>query len=195
MHPLALIFVDELVANDFRIGSQDSVRIIDTIMGDFGLTWQSQYLDGSGYAAVFRLFQDTGEPWGSEWKTSNYVTSDQHQPDGKLNDNNEYIMVWRSFEQHSDQGGIYMNAFTYQGSPDFSDTLVHDSPTGDQSHPRVAYVDGRHVATWDSTVSGDTDVKCKIFETNFSVNKTEFTVNNYTSGTQSHPVIATLTED
>jgi len=137
--------------------SRTEVKVGSDAAGNFVVVWTGEYQDtGSTEGISARRFDSNGAPLGNEFRVNSYTTNSQSFAEVKLNPvNGDFIVVWRSFTQDGDAGGVYAQRYASSGSPQGSNFRVNTYTTHGQKLPSVAYDGtGRFVIVWGSDYNG-----------------------------------------
>lgn len=105
--------------------------------------------------------------------------------------NENVFIVWRGDQEGNDD--IYGRLYLPNGTA-ISDTFfINQNRTGLQSHPSVeTLTNGNAFVAWDGDQAGNSNSYGRIFSSNGSAITNEFPISPYNIGTQTHPVIAPL---
>jgi hypothetical protein len=139
-------------------GYQDNPSLAADLDGGFALTYQSESVDGSGYAVMARGFNADGSEAWAERQINTYTSSNQDDPFvaalvgpdlGSGPTHAGYVVVWRSNGQDGSGTGIYFQMLNPDGTPNGAEQLVNGNRDGNQYQPVVAALsDGGFVVGW-----------------------------------------------
>ncbi|HEY7112479.1 MAG TPA: hypothetical protein VIA45_06050, partial [Thermoanaerobaculia bacterium] len=141
-------------------------------------------------------------PFGGEFQANTYTTSTQRTPAVASSGNGKFIVVWSSFGQDGDRGGIYGQRYDASGQKAGSEFRVSSSTTGSAQRPSIAMAkDGSFVVAWDSyqdlfgparpaTPIPPSDIFARRFASDGTPLGEDFQVNTYTTGYQYGAVAA-----
>jgi hypothetical protein len=160
--------------------------------GDFVVAWTSYDQDGSESGIFARLFDSSGAPKGSEFQVNTYTPSYQYLPRVATDPAGNFVIVWSSYEQDGDGGGVYARRYNAAGVAQGAEFRVNTQTLQDQYGPSVAMdASGDFVVAWSSfgqDGSGDS-VFAKRFNSAGVAQGGEFQVNTFTAGDQTEPRI------
>jgi hypothetical protein len=132
-------------------------------------------------------------PISGETVVNNTVANSQQNPAIATDANDNYVIVWESFNQDGSGFGIYAQRYDNTGTQVGSETLVNTTTANDQRFPAIAIDDtGNYTIVWQSfNQDGDGwgTYGQQFDNTGASVN-TEFLINTTTTGQQRFPDIA-----
>ncbi len=74
--------------------------------GNFVIAWESYDKDGSGYGVYAQRYDSSGTAQGSEFLVNTSTSNDQRVPQVAMDPNGNFVVVWQSYLQDGDQGGI-----------------------------------------------------------------------------------------
>jgi hypothetical protein len=143
-----------------------------------------------------RQFEADSTPLGSDFQIHTYDSIFQRdQTDVAINDDGRVLVVWRDFEENSNEGevrGRLYNADLDAMGPDFR---INSHESDDQSHPRAGnYGEAGFFVMWDSEGSVGPDAEWRSIEGRVvngpdSFATGQFLVNTFTPGSQTDPAI------
>lgn len=119
-----------------------------------------------------------------EFGINTYTTDDQNHPQVAMASDGSFVVVWSSFDQDGDSGGIYAQRYGATGTLTGAEFRVNTTTVGNQAAPDVAMAaDGRFVVVW--TSGSDLDgsgrgVYAQYFDATGSADGTELKVNTTT---------------
>uniref|UniRef100_I2Q6J8 Flagellin n=1 Tax=Desulfovibrio sp. U5L TaxID=596152 RepID=I2Q6J8_9BACT len=97
----------EFRVNDTVVGNQSNPTITNTPTGGFAVTWQSENVDASGYAIMYKAFDSNGVEVSKEQLVDEYEVGDQIEPSiGSLTDGS-LVVTWSSNNQDGSGYGVY----------------------------------------------------------------------------------------
>lgn len=184
--------------SEFRINtttaySQARPRVKYMSDGKFIVTWESFKQDNetmSDYSAYMRLFNTDASPATPEIRVNTYTKDYQWLSDLTVFDDNTFAVVWCSWEQDGDDGGIYIQRFNADGSKSGNETRVNKTSGQYQWFPRIHKLPGKKVAVaWSSwKQDGDREGVYAIFlDENNTAYTFETRLNSYVSSFQWEP--------
>ncbi len=132
-----------------NIQSQPSVAMEDD--GDFVVTWTSYGQDGDLDGVYGRRFNVQGAALGNEFRVNATTVNRQDRSDVAVDDNGDFVVVWRSDQQDGNTWGIYGQRFSADGTKLGGEFRVNTHTLDDQIDPAVAMdADGDYVVAWSS---------------------------------------------
>jgi len=182
----------EFQVNTYTTSSQMYPSAAMDSDGDFVITWFSNGQDGSQYGVYAQLYDNNGNPVGSEFLINTYTVSHQECPSAAMDPDGYFVITWLSYGQDGDSYGIYAQRFDNNGNPVGSEFQVNTYTTYSQKDPSAAMdSDGDFVITWISLGDGDYyGIYAQRYDNNGSPVGSEFQVNTYTSQNQTNPSTA-----
>ena len=177
----------EFHVNTYSLGAQKYPAVAMDGDGDFVVTWQSDGQDSGGYDGVFaRRFNAAGIPQAAEFQVNAYTPGNQNYPAVALDGDGDFVIVWQSYGQDGDSGGVFARRFNAAGLPQATEFQVNAHTTDSQAFSAVAIDDGGDfVAAWASYDQDGSNYG--IFARRFDAAgspQAEVQVNNYTPGIQ-----------
>lgn len=183
----------EFRVNTSTSGNQQAPVIAMDGDGDFAIAFQSATRDGNGNAIVARLYRSTGTAVGNDFQVNQFTTGNQQTPAIAMDSAGNFIVAWQSVGQDSNGDAVVARRYDLNGAARGNEFIVNQFTTGNQNTPSVAaQFDGSFVVAWQSAGqdgSGDSIV-ARRYDTNGVAAANEFSVNQYTSGSQAAPAIA-----
>lgn len=159
----------------------------------FVVVWMSYNEYGSDADIFARRYDETGAPLGEEFRTHEPSDDPQFTPAVALDRAGNFVVVWGSENQDGDAGGIFGRRYDRSGTPLGTEFQVNTYTTGAQSSPAVAAdADDNVVVAWASAEQDGSEegILAQRYDGNGGPLGTEFRVNTYTLGSQTHPKIA-----
>jgi len=160
--------------------------------GNFVVTWESYFQDGSEYGIYGQLFDGLGNTFGSEFQVNTYTTSSQQDPSVATFSNGDFVVTWESFGQDGSRFGIYSQLFDGSRNKLGSEFQVNTVTANDQQNPSVAtFPNSNFVVTWESSGQDGSGygVYGQLFNATGNPVDNEFQVNTYTAGGQQNPSV------
>lgn len=144
----------EIAVNDHTEGEQYGAQIAVLPTGGFVVVWAGAGAgDTSGIHG--RRFDIVGTPTGPAFAVNTTVAGDQSTPAIAMDDEGEFVVVWRSDGQDAEYGAIIGRRFAADGTPISNEFQVNFTETGDQGAPDVAMEkDGDFVVAWTNAQPG-----------------------------------------
>ena len=159
--------------------------------GGFMVVWQSAGQDGSGYGVFGQRYSSTGTPLGGEFRVNTYTTGAQRAPAVAVNSGG-FVVVWESFDQDANGYGIFGQRYASTGTPLGGEFRVNTYTTGNQRSPAVDGPIGEFAVVWQS--DGQDGSSDGVFGQRYASTGTpagpEFSVNTYTTSSQSSPALS-----
>jgi hypothetical protein len=119
--------------------------------GNFLAVWESADQDGSMWGIFGRQLDPDGQPLGAEFQVNTHTDQDQAEPAVASSAAGTAVVVWMSFDQDGDRGGIYGQMYGSDGNRANNEFRVNTTTAGHQSAPLVGMSDsGAFVVAWDS---------------------------------------------
>ncbi|MGH2567340.1 MAG: hypothetical protein ACRDGA_03305, partial [Bacteroidota bacterium] len=169
--------------------------------GSFVVVWESWKQDivtPSGYGVFGRIFNADGSARTNEFQVNTYTNDYQWFGDLEVFDDNSFAVVWCSWEQDGDDGGIYAQRFDAQGIKTGTEELVNKTTVNYQWLPKIRKLSGGGFAVaWSSwKQDGDREgVYARLFdETNRAVSF-ETQVNQHEHSFQWEPDFVVTPDD
>ena len=172
----------EFRVNSYSTGDQGAPDVAMAPGGDFVVTWESYWQDGS-YRGIFgQRFGASGAPLGPEFRVNTYTTSWQFDPSVSMDSAGNFVVIWESFQ--SPGVGIYGQRYAASGAPLAPEFGV--SPNG-QSYASVASdPSGNLVVAW----KANQEILAQRFDSSGAPLGDSFRVNTYTTENQAYPSVA-----
>jgi hypothetical protein len=107
----------EFQVNTFTTTAQSNPAVAMDSGGDFVITWQSRYQDNSSYGVFGQRYSVSGLPAGSEFQVNTFSTSNQSEPNVVMDSTGNFVVIWQSAGQESNDFGIFGQKFNSNGVP------------------------------------------------------------------------------
>ena len=134
---------------------QQSPRVARHGDGYF-VAWHGDGLDGSLYGVFARRIDRNGHLLSEPFQVNTYTEHDQRDPAVASAPSGEAVVVWSSYGQDGDLGGIFGQRFDRFGKPTGEEFAINTEKTGHQAAPQVAFdVAGNFIVAW-TTEAGET---------------------------------------
>ncbi|MFS0517929.1 beta strand repeat-containing protein, partial [Nostoc sp. UIC 10607] len=183
----------EFRVNDTIIGFQNNSTIAMDADGDFVISWQSYYQDGSGYGIYAQRYNSSGVAQGSEFQVNTTITDSQYNPTIAMDADGDFVISWTSNGQDGSGYGIYAKRYNSAGVAQGSEFQVNTTIIGNQSNPTIAMDEvGNFVISWTSSGqdgSGDGIYAQRYSSAGVAIGG-EFKVNTIITGNQSNSTVA-----
>jgi VCBS repeat-containing protein len=185
----------EFQINTTTADSQEAPSAATLASGDFVTVWQSWNQDGDGAGIYGQILDADGNAVGSEFQVNTTTADNQLGADVAALSSGGFVTVWQSNLQDGSQGGIYGQRFDGAGNALGTEFQINSFITGNQSNASVATLAaGGFVAVWQSDVQDGSQggIYGQRFDDSGVSLGTEFQINSFTSGDQSEPDVAAL---
>jgi len=165
--------------------------------GNFVVVWSEKDGPPGAYDGVFgRRFDSDGNPLGAAFQVSTYTTSSQRT--GAVGEAvavdgvGRFVVVWMSYGQDGSGFGVFGRRYDAAGSPLGGEFQVNTYSTGSQIDPSVATdLAGNFTVAWSSYQDGSSyGIFGRRYDAEGEPLGNEFQVNEYTTGGQKTPSIA-----
>jgi hypothetical protein len=127
----------------------------------------------------------------AEFQVNTHTTWDQKDAAVAMDGQGNFIVVWNSYRQDGDSGGIFGQRFSATGAPLGSEFQINTTASGNQASPTAAMdAAGNFVVVWQGPGVGDEDIFAQRFDPNGQPLGVEFQVNSYTESQQLYAGVA-----
>jgi hypothetical protein len=161
----ALAMEPEFQVNTFTFGDQMYLRVAAT--GESAVAvWQSEGQDGDGFGIFGRRFDSEGMPISEEFQVNTWTVDDQSEPAVAGSPDGGFVVVWSSFGQDGDRGGVFGQRFDASAQPVGPEFQVNRFAANYQGRPAVAYLhgaDAAFVVVWESYLTTGIHVFGQLF--------------------------------
>ncbi|MHC0062630.1 beta strand repeat-containing protein [Nostoc sp. UIC 10890] len=184
--------------SEFRVnttitGFQNNSTIAMDADGDFVISWQSYYQDGSGYGIYAQRYNSSGVAQGSEFRVNTTINDSQYNPTIAMDEDGDFVISWISNAQDGSGYGIYAQRYNSSGVAQGSEFRVNTYIPGNQSNPTIAMDEvGNFVISWTSSgqdSSGDGIYAQRYSSAGVAIGG-EFKVNTYIANNQQNSTLA-----
>lgn len=182
-------------SNKTTTGAQQYPAIAKLKSGYF-VAWASNGQDTSGYGIYGQRYSETGAKAGTELHISTGKTGSQSLPKVGGLKAGGFIVTWQSAGQDGSSDGIYAQNFNSSGGKVGKEFKVNKTTSGAQNGPAIATLSGGgFVIAWTSNGQDKSGlgIYAQRYDAAAKAVGTEFKVNKTTSGAQSLPTVAALT--
>lgn len=155
--------------------------------GNFVVTWTMVRKKKNMFDIFAQRFSRTGKPLGDEFQVNTYVDNNQWLSQVSMDRKGNFVIVWESFNQDSDSGGVYAQLYSKTGKKIGDEFRVNTTFITFQGYPSVAMdIRGNFVVAWDCYwFDGDNyGIFAKIFDSDGNPITDEFQVNEFTEDSQ-----------
>jgi hypothetical protein len=157
------------------------------------VTWESWNQDEdepSGYGIYARLIHADGSMPGGEIQVNTYVNNYQWYSDIEVFNDTSFVVLWCSWEQDGDDGGIYLQRFDKSGNKIGNETRVNLNTAYYQWLPRIIRLEHKNFAvvwsSWKQDGSRE-GIYARFFDEENGRISFEMEVNNFTANYQWEP--------
>ena len=144
----------EFQVNTTTTYSQARPDVAITQNGEFVVIWESWNQDivtPSGYGIFGQRFDASATKIGGEFQINTYTNDYQWFGDVLALDDGNFVVVWCSWEQDGDDGGIYLQRFNAQANKAGPEVRVNSSTSFYQWLPQLARIGQENFAViWSS---------------------------------------------
>ncbi|MEH2369148.1 beta strand repeat-containing protein [Nostoc sp.] len=183
----------EFQVNTHTGSSQYNPTIAMDATGDFVISWQSYYQDGSYLGIYAQRYTSAGLAIGNEFLVNTHTQGNQFNPTVAMDGTGDFIISWQSYGQDESGNGIYAQRYTSAGLAIGVEFQVNTHTEGNQSNPTVAMnADGDFIISWTSdSQDGSMDgIYAQRYNSAGVAIGGEFQVNTYTNDKQINPTVA-----
>jgi hypothetical protein len=183
----------EFQVNVFTTGSQASPSVASDPSGGMVVVWHTTVQDGSGHGVYARGYDAAGASAGAEFRVNDYTPGDQNDAVVAADAAGHFVVAWTSANQDGSGHGVFGRRCDASGAPLGDEFQVHAHTTGSQRDPAIAAdAGGSFVVVWKSAdQDGDGyGIFGRRFDASGLPQGSEFSVNQYTTGNQASPAVA-----
>jgi hypothetical protein len=184
---------EEFQINQTTAYSQAKPRVKYMSNGKYVIIWESFRQDSespAGYGLYGRIFNSDGSPLTDEFLINTYMIDYQWFGDLDVFDDDSFVVVWCSWEQDGDDGGIYFQRFDEGGNKIGYETRANKTTAQYQWLPKVKRLVGKNFAvvwsSWKQDGSRE-GIYTAFFDENNNRYTFESQVNEYTESFQWEP--------
>ncbi len=179
--------------------------VANCAIGTYNQTPKVEALTGGGFVIVAekasigdigcQVFNSAGTALANNIPVSTNNTNIQSNSEIKALTNGNFIVIWQSNDNGSNYD-IRARIFTASGSAlTTDDFLISSTNTGDQLNPSVTELaNGRFIATWSSTASGDANIIARIFNADGSAATSEILISTTNINSQINTDVVILAD-
>src|SRR5437867_152872 len=180
----------EFQVNTYTFSGQSVPSVAVDGAGDFVVTWESYFQDGSQYGVFGRRYDAGGAPLAGEFQANTYTTGWQNNSSVAMDSAGDFVVVWSGgVGQDGSSYGIFAQRYDAAGARASSEFQVNTYTTGEQTLPVVA-MDGAgdFAVVWQSLGQdgNDNGVFGRRFDSTGAPLGGEFQVNTYTWNDQGY---------
>ena len=126
----------------------------------------------------------------AEFQVNTHTTWDQKDAAVAMDGQGNFIVVWNSYRQDGDSGGIFGQRFNATGESLASEFQINTTTSGNQASPTIAMdAAGNFVVVWQGPGTSDEDIFAQRFDPNGQPLGVELHVNRYTDSQQLYPAV------
>ncbi|MFN6478681.1 beta strand repeat-containing protein [Nostoc sp. DedQUE07] len=186
------------VGTEFKVNtqtgnSQYNPTIAMDADGDFVISWQSYYQDGSYLGIYAQRYNSAGAAIGGEFLVNTHTNSFQSNPTVAMDGTGDFVISWQSYGQDGSGYGIYAQRYTSAGAAIGAEFKVNTYTNGNQINPTIAMdADGDFIISWTSNGqdgSGE-GIYAQRYNSSGVAIGGEFLVNTHTNNSQTNPTVA-----
>ena len=125
----------EFQVNTYTDNFQNSSSVAMDNDGDYIVTWNSRYQDGSFYGIYAQRYDNTGATVGGEFQVNTYTTGSQLAPSATMDTDGNFVVAWQSNgSQDGSSYGIYAQRYSNAILPV---TLTHFTARADDQQSQL----------------------------------------------------------
>ncbi len=192
---------DEFQINSTTAFSQARPRVVYTKQGKFVVIWESWNQDNttpSGYGVFGQLFDAEARKLGDEFYVNTYTKDYQWFGDVAAFNDGGFAVIWCSWEQDGDDGGIYLQLFDSAANKVGVEIPVNKTTQHYQWLPRITKTfDDDFAVIWSSWKQDGSreGVYIRFFDRRGDAKSFETRINLTTESYQWEPVMVATGED
>ncbi len=153
-------------------------------------SWMQDVLTETGYGIYGQLYSAEGARKGAEFRINTYTNDCQWFGDVETFADNSFIVVWNSWQQDGDKGGVYLQKFNSDAQKTGSEKKVNETTTFCQWLPCIKKLNEDKIAvvwsSWKQDGSRE-GIFARFFDIENEKNSFELQVNDYTDSFQWEP--------
>lgn len=123
------------LAGNLSAGDQREVRVAADFQGRFIATWEDEQNDSSSWGVYARRFDITGAPLGDPFRVNTTTAGSQRSPSLAADAAGNFVIIWE--DSSSGDTEVVARRYGPQGQLLSGEMTINDSPTGNQTLPRV----------------------------------------------------------
>ncbi len=129
--------------------------------------------------------------FAADFQVNSTSSHDQSDPAISMDSQGNFIVVWNSYLQDGNSGGIFAQRFDADYNPIATEFQINSESLGNQIEPAVAMApDGNFVVAWQSPGIDQEDIFARRFDAAGNPLGNQFRVNSITTGIQLFPAVA-----
>ncbi len=188
----------EFQINTHSSNAQNYSSVASLADGGFVVIWNSTDQDASGDRINGQRYASDGTTQGSEFQINTHASDAQFlYPSVTSLENGGFVATWASLDQDGGGYGVYGQRFSSAGLPQGTEFLINTHTPDHQWTPSVTPLnDGGFMVTWGSEAQDGSGfgIYGQRYASDGTALGSEFQINTYTSGEQSFPSIASLSD-
>ncbi len=155
------------------------------------VVWDAYGKDGDGYSICGQFLDNDGLKIGSEFQVNTFTTNSQLSPAVAFS-NNQYLVVWGSWEQGGEYHDLYGQFVDNDGLKIGSEFQINTYTTSMQYNASIASNGSSYFVAWESEGQDGSDygVYGQFLDTDGAKSGPEFRINSYTPDNQSFPSVS-----
>ena len=127
----------------------------------------------------------------AEYRVNTRTSYDQTDAAVAIDADGNHLVVWSSYRQDGDSGGIFAQRFDPNCRQVGEEFRINTQTIGNQTDPDVAmYETGAFVVAWRGPGTGEQDIYARRFDADAEPLDEEFRLNSVTAGRQRYPRVA-----
>ena len=182
----------EFRVNSYTTASQASPAAGADSAGNFVVVWASLGQDGSGYGIFGQRYGSSGMPLGGEFQVNTNTTGFQGHPAVSRTAEGHFVVAWEGESAGEDGFGIFARRYVNDGAPLGGEFRVNAFTMFNQRYPSVASDNNVFTVVWQSDGHDGSGygIYGRIFNLGSGVGGPQFRVNDFTTGAQTRPWVA-----
>jgi NAD(P)-dependent dehydrogenase (short-subunit alcohol dehydrogenase family) len=183
----------EFRINTYTTGHQSFPAVASDSAGNFVVVWHGRDAGYNDYGIYAQRYASTGAPLGGEFRVNSYTTQQQRYPSVASDSAGNFVVVWQSLFQNSNDYGVFAQRYASSGAPLGPEFRVNTYTLANKFFARVASDPaGNFVVVWQSFFQEGTNFG--IYAQRYSATGAplggEFRVNTYTTDYQGSASVA-----
>jgi hypothetical protein len=127
----------------------------------------------------------------AEFQVNTHTTWDQKDPAIAMDAEGNFVVVWNSYRQDGDSGGVFAQRFDSNCAPIGPEFQVNITAADNQTNPSAAMNGaGDLVVVWQGRGASEEEIFAQRFDPNGKRVGAEFRINTYTDDSQLYPSVA-----
>jgi hypothetical protein len=183
----------EFRINTYTTGHQNFPAVASDSAGDFVVAWHGREAGYNDYGIFAQRYASTGAPLGAEFRVNSYTTQQQRYPAVASDAAGNFVVVWQSLFQNSNDYGVFAQRYANTGAPLGPEFRVNTYTTANKFFARVASDPaGNLVVVWQSYYQEGPNfgIYAQRYASTGAPLSGEFRVNTYTTGYQGRASVA-----